>query len=53
MGKNISNIKCVFVSTMHTLFETVDNVKVSGYDFQFINHQQLETVTFSRSVTVI
>jgi len=53
MGKNISNIKCVFLSAMHILFETVDNVKVSGDDFQFINHQQLETVTFNRSVTVI
>jgi hypothetical protein len=47
------NIKCVFLSAMHILFETVDNVKVSGDDFKFINHQQLETVTFNRSVTVI
>jgi hypothetical protein len=53
MGKNISNIKCVFLSGMHILFEAVDNIKVSGDDFQFINHQQLETVTFNRSVTVI
>jgi hypothetical protein len=52
MGKNIPNKKCVFLSAIHILFETVDNVKVSGDDFQFINHQQLETVTFSRSVTV-
>jgi hypothetical protein len=31
------NIKCVLLSAMHILFETVDNVKVSGDDFQFIN----------------
>jgi hypothetical protein len=43
---------CVF-SAIHILIETVDNVKASGDDFQFINHQQLETVTFNRSVTVI
>jgi hypothetical protein len=53
MGKNISNIKCVFLSAIHILFETVDNVKVSGDDFQFLDHQQLETVTFNWSVTVI
>ena len=53
MRKNISNIKCVFLSAMHILFETDDKVKVSGDDFQFINHRQLETFTFNRSVTVI
>jgi len=53
MGKNMANIKCVFLSAIHILFETFDNVKVSGDDFQFLNHQQLETVTFNRSVTVV
>jgi hypothetical protein len=53
MGKNVSNIKCVFLSAVQILFEIIDNVKISVDDFQFINHQQLETVIFNTSVTVI
>ena len=53
MGKNLSNIKCVFFPAVQILFDTVDNVKISVDDFQFINHQWVETVTFNRCVTVI
>ena len=53
MGKNVPNVRFVLHCAVQILLEAVDNMKVSANDFHFINHHQLETVTFNRSVTVI